>query len=71
MHCVLLTRWSKRVAPTLARRAFTVGKGVVGDALGGKRVGASLKGRAKEAGVGFLSDMESSVFHFNRPSKER
>ena len=30
----------KRVAPKLARRAFTVGKGVVGDVLGGKEGGS-------------------------------
>ena len=70
VHCVLLTRWSKRVAPTLARRAFTVGKGVVKDVLGGKWVEASFKRRAKEARVGLLSDMENSVFHFNPSYKK-
>ena len=59
----------KRVAPKLARRAFTVGKGVVGDVLGGKRVGASLKRRVKNAEVGLLSDMEDSVFRSN-PSRK-
>ena len=38
----------KRVAPKFARSAFTVGKRVVEDVLGGKRVGASLKRRAKK-----------------------
>ena len=61
----------KRVAPKLARRAFTVGKGVVGDVLGGKRVGVSLKRRAKEAGVALLSDMEDSVFRSNPPPRKR
>ena len=61
----------KRVAPKLARRAFTVGKGVVGDVLGGKRVEASLKRRAKEAGVGLLFDMEDSVFRSNSSSRKR
>ena len=60
----------KRVAPKLARRAFAVGKGVVGNVLGGKRVGASLKCRAKEAGVGLFSDMEDSVFHSNPPLRK-
>ena len=59
-----------RVVPKLARRAFTVGKGVVKDVLGGKRVEASFRRRAKEARVGLLSDMENSVFHFNPSYKK-
>lgn len=34
----------------------------MGDIIGEKKVGASLKRRAMKAGVGFFSDVENGVF---------
>ena len=58
----------KKVVLKLAKKAFTFVKGVVEDVLSGKKVGASLKCRAKETGVGLLSDMEKRCFSFQPSS---
>ena len=45
----------------LARRAFTLDKEAMSDVLGRKKAGAVTK----EAGIGFRSDLENSIFHIN------
>ena len=40
----------------------------MGDILGGKNADASLKRRAREAGIELLSDSKDSLFHTNFPT---
>ena len=57
----------EKFEPKLARRAFTLEKEAVSDVLGQKKAGA----KTKEAGIGFRSDLENSIFHINLLRKQQ